>query len=250
MTLPLDRPAAVAALPHGLKVLVVGENASNRAIVGGHLAPHGARCTEAATAADALDALCLAVAEGEPFALAILDLGLPDREGLQLAADIQRAVELRATPLIMLSSGGADHDAAAREAGIAHCLAKPVRHDALVEAIAAATLLPVVPGRDEPIDRDRMRSMRAQYGDLLEQLIAIFAATTPEALDALERARDADTIRRVAHSLKGACQNVGAIAMAQLCRELEGEPALAATRVASLREALEPTLLALRGVAA
>ncbi|MDX6724614.1 MAG: histidine phosphotransfer protein HptB [Solirubrobacteraceae bacterium] len=104
-----------------------------------------------------------------------------------------------------------------------------------------------------PIDYERMRDMRAQYGDVLEQLIDIFAATTPDSIAELERARDAgdaDAIRRAAHRFKGACQNVGAIAMAQLCRDLETEPALAATGVASLREALEPTLTALRGVAA
>jgi PAS domain S-box-containing protein len=391
--LPLECPDATAvpgsaALPPGLKVLVVDDNASNREIVAGYLARHGARCAEAANAADALDALCVAYAEGEPFELAVLDLGMPGRDGLQLAADIQRAAELRSTPLIMLSSAGADHQAAAREAGIAHCLAKPVRHDRLVEVAAesiAATALPSLdahdvvdagtyagvrvlvaednpvnqhvaesmlsrrgldvtiahngrvalehlaagdfelvlmdcqmpeldgfdatralrraepdgtrlpviamtanamkgdrercldagmddyvskplrvdaldsllerwlPEREEPIDRGRMLEMRAQYGDLLGQLLDIFAATTPEALDELGRARDAgdpEAVRRAAHSLKGACQNVGATAMEQLCRDLEVDPGLAGTAVARLGELLEPTLAALRALAA
>jgi HPt (histidine-containing phosphotransfer) domain-containing protein len=99
-----------------------------------------------------------------------------------------------------------------------------------------------------PIDRDRMREMRAQYGELLEQLVEIFAATTPEALDELARARDADAIRRAAHTLKGACQNVGATEMEQVCRELERDPGSADTGIARLVALLEPTLAALRAL--
>jgi HPt (histidine-containing phosphotransfer) domain-containing protein len=106
-------------------------------------------------------------------------------------------------------------------------------------------------GRSEPVDRARMLEMREQYGDLIAQLVDIFADTTPAALadlqSALER-DDRETLRAVAHSLKGACQNVGALAMAELCRALEDDPAAAATHLPRLRAAVEPTLAALRGI--
>ena len=98
-----------------------------------------------------------------------------------------------------------------------------------------------------------MLELRAQYSGLLEQLIDIFAETTPATLGELERAHDAgdaDAIRRTAHGLKGASQNVGATAMADLCRSLETDPAVASTALAGLRDAFEQTLEALRGLSA
>ena len=100
-----------------------------------------------------------------------------------------------------------------------------------------------------PIDRARMLELRDQYGDLLAQLIDIFADTTPATLSELRSARerdDADAIRRAAHRLKGACQNVGATRMTELCRALEANPASAT--LDALPAAFEPTLTALRGV--
>ena len=105
----------------------------------------------------------------------------------------------------------------------------------------------------EPVDRTRMLAMREQYGELIDQLVGIFAETTPDALAALDSARerdDAESIRGAAHSLKGACQNVGATVMTELCRALEANPASAATTLDARRAAFEPTLAALRDVAA
>jgi len=93
--------------------------------------------------------------------------------------------------------------------------------------------------------------MREQYGELIGQLIGIFADTTPDALaqlrDASERG-DGETTRAVAHTLKGACQNVGATAMADLCRGLEADPA--ASGLERLQALFAPTLTALRDAAA
>jgi HPt (histidine-containing phosphotransfer) domain-containing protein len=97
------------------------------------------------------------------------------------------------------------------------------------------------------IDRERMRAMAEQYGDLITELIDIFAQTAPDALAALQRGRaagDDDAMRAAAHSLKGACQNLGAGVMAELCRTIEADPAHA--DVDRLAELLEPTVAALR----
>ena len=92
--------------------------------------------------------------------------------------------------------------------------------------------------------------MAEQYGDLITELIDLFAQTAPGALAKLERGRDAgdaDAIRAAAHNLKGACQNVGAGAMAELCRAIEADPPNA--DVDRLAELLDPTVAALRTVA-
>jgi HPt (histidine-containing phosphotransfer) domain-containing protein len=99
------------------------------------------------------------------------------------------------------------------------------------------------------IDRERMLAMAEQYGDLISELIDIFAQTAPDGLAALRRGRDAgddDAVRSAAHHLKGACQNVGAGAMADLCRAIEADAAHA--DVERLARLLEPTVAALRAV--
>ena len=59
--------------PDDLKVLAVDDNATNRAIIKGHLRAVGADVVTAPTAQRALDALQQAAADGDPFDLVLLD---------------------------------------------------------------------------------------------------------------------------------------------------------------------------------
>jgi two-component system sensor histidine kinase/response regulator len=55
-------------------------------------------------------------------------------------------------------------------------------------------------------------------------VIAAYVGDTPRQFDTLHKAvkgEDADTVRRVAHSLKSASANVGADTLARLCKDLE-----------------------------
>ncbi len=62
--------------------------------------------------------------------------------------------------------------------------------------------------------------MGDDIGMLLETFIEDSKSKVTDLSKALEHG-DANIIRRVAHSLKGSCKNVGAIAMALLCEEME-----------------------------
>ncbi|WP_229508066.1 Hpt domain-containing protein [Massilia sp. Dwa41.01b] len=72
---------------------------------------------------------------------------------------------------------------------------------------------------------EKIRALSRDGGDaLVQKVIAAYVGDTPRHLATLRRAatsQDADTVRRVAHSLKSASANVGADAFARLCRELE-----------------------------
>ena len=70
--------------------------------------------------------------------IVVLDLGMPGKDGLQVAAEIRAAPALRHLPLIALSGYGQDRDrAASAHAGFDDHLVKPVLPQALERAIQA-----------------------------------------------------------------------------------------------------------------
>jgi two-component system, sensor histidine kinase and response regulator len=132
--LPIARRGAVE-VPEGLKVLVVDDNATNRAIVEAYLGSSGARCDQAVSGAEALTLMHAAAREGAPFEVVVLDAQMPEMDGLDLAAAIGKAPSLRGARLVMLTSTG-DHRGRARELGIEAYLTKPVRRGRLLATVA------------------------------------------------------------------------------------------------------------------
>ena len=60
--------------------------------------------------------------------------------------------------------------------------------------------------------------------DILSELIALFLEGTLLQFAALREAlknEDAQSVERIAHTLKGSCGNMGALRMATLCAELQ-----------------------------
>jgi two-component system, sensor histidine kinase and response regulator len=132
--LPIARRGAVE-VREGLKVLVVDDNATNRAIVEAYLASSGARCEQAVSGAEALTLMHAAARGGTPFEVVVLDAQMPEMDGLDLAAAIGQAPSLRSARLVMLTSTG-DHRGRARELGIEAYLTKPVRRGRLLATVA------------------------------------------------------------------------------------------------------------------
>jgi PAS domain S-box-containing protein len=124
-------------LPDSLKVLVVDDNATNRAIVEAYLRARDVRCESVPSGADALAAMHAAARAGEPFEVVVLDGQMPGMDGVELAEAISMAPSLRSARLVMLTST-VDRRLAAREAGVHHYLQKPVRRARLLETIAEA----------------------------------------------------------------------------------------------------------------
>jgi two-component system cell cycle response regulator DivK len=87
----------------------------------------------AGTAGDAIDA----TRDHRP-GLVILDLGLPDRPGLEVVRTIRRDPDLAEVPVIALTGRvGAGEEAACLEAGCNRYLAKPVAVSELLQEMAA-----------------------------------------------------------------------------------------------------------------
>ncbi len=145
LTLPLD-PEPVPELPtgadlEGLRVLIVDDNEVNRRMLHTWLESWGMRSSCFDTVDEAHAALRRAVADGDPYELALLDFQMPDRDGEELGRAIKADPETSSTSLIMLTSVGRQGDAKRLEAaGFAGYLLKPIRARQLHATIDAVWL--------------------------------------------------------------------------------------------------------------
>jgi CheY-like chemotaxis protein len=121
---------------HGLPVLVVDDNATNRFILQEMLGRWGMEPTVVEGGCEALAALEQARGAGKPFALVLLDALMPEMDGFTLAERIGRDAALAGPTLMMLSSANRREDAArCRALGVESYLTKPIRQSTLLDAI-------------------------------------------------------------------------------------------------------------------
>ena len=120
----------------GLHVLVVDDNATNREILDHHTRMWKMRASLAESGEQAL-AMLRDQANKDPFELAILDMQMPEMDGLMLGEAIKADPAIASVRLVMLTSLGNQLDAEAmKKAGIEACVLKPVKQSRLFNRIA------------------------------------------------------------------------------------------------------------------
>ena len=161
--------------------------------------------------------------EHQPFDVVLMDVQMPEMDGLEAAVQI-RAWEKQTgghVPIVAMTAYAMKGD---REnclaAGMDGYVAKPIHPREVLRAIAelvanrppAAPPPPPAPAVAKVLDKAEALERLAGDRDLLRSLVNIYIETTPGQLDELRQAvlrRDAPTIRRLAHTLKGAVGNFG-----------------------------------------
>ena len=123
-----DEPAAADLT--GLRVLVVDDNATNRQILHHHLSSWKMEPTCVASGREALTILRCNPA-GFSFDLGILDMQMPEMDGLMLARAIKADPAIAGMRLMILTSMGQFPEDVAEAAGIEAALVKPVKHSRL-----------------------------------------------------------------------------------------------------------------------
>jgi CheY-like chemotaxis protein/anti-sigma regulatory factor (Ser/Thr protein kinase) len=130
--------AKISALPRPetrrLRVLIVDDNKDAADLLGELVTLMGHEAIVAYDGASALGA-----AEQSRPHVALLDIGMPEIDGYQLAQQLRATPGLQTTPLIAITGYGQDSDVErARQAGFSHHLVKPIDIGAL------AALLPTL----------------------------------------------------------------------------------------------------------
>jgi len=126
---------------HGQNVLVVDDNSTNRMLLKHLLISWQVEhYSLAESGAEALEAMKEAAAGGHPYSIAILDMQMPNMDGLQLAAEIKKDPSLADTLLMMIRSQGQRGDSEKFEsAGFVTYLSKPIEQALLYESLLSMT---------------------------------------------------------------------------------------------------------------
>jgi GAF domain-containing protein/DNA-binding response OmpR family regulator len=114
----------------GKHVLLVDDNPTNRRILELQVKAWGMHAYSTATPSEALQLL----RQGDAYDLVILDLQMPDMDGVELAGEIHKLESAKLVPLILLSSLGG-RESARESTEFAAVLSKPVRQSALFDAL-------------------------------------------------------------------------------------------------------------------
>jgi PAS domain S-box-containing protein len=126
-----------------MPVLVVDDNAVNRRILEGTLERWLMKPVLAEGGRAGVAAMRERKASGAAFPLVLLDGEMPGMNGFAVAEEVRKAPELAGAIVLMLNSGGQQHDAVRHRAlGIAGHLVKPIGQTELLEAVLAAIGMP------------------------------------------------------------------------------------------------------------
>src|ERR1700675_302377 len=145
-TAELEKQAGNARDPHrshhnlvGARVLAVDDNVTNRRILRHQLDAWKMEVETAADGEEALGVLKAAAEAGRPYHIALLDVQMPEMDGLMLARAIRTDPALAGTRLIVLTSVGQTFDPAElKAAGIEAYLVKPVKQSRLFDCVVSA----------------------------------------------------------------------------------------------------------------
>jgi PAS domain S-box-containing protein len=170
----VDVPVEHAQLG-GKRLLVVDDNAANREVVKRQASSWGMIPRDTGSPTEALEWIC----RGDPFDVAILDMQMPEMDGLALAREIRRFRDARVLPLVMLTSLGRREEDVHAGVDFAAHLTKPIKasqlHEALMRAFGEISeeVSPVKPGvarGSEPTGRAPLKVLVADDNAVNQQL--------------------------------------------------------------------------------
>jgi len=239
----LPPQGAVPPAAHPLRVLLAEDDRTNQMVALKMLEQQGHTAVAAGTGTE-----LLATLDGEPFDLILMDVQMPEMDGIEATRAIRQREQQTGAHISIIGLTAhtqGDEEEHCLAAGMDAYLSKPLRRDRLAIAIAS---LGLSPAPAEPLDRatieiDRTQSEKTEQtphfdpdrleslaeletdGDfLLREFIDLFATQNRGRIVAMRHAqqtRDGEDLRRTSHTLKGSGRLVGAERLEELCQQLE-----------------------------
>jgi signal transduction histidine kinase/CheY-like chemotaxis protein/HPt (histidine-containing phosphotransfer) domain-containing protein len=219
------------------RILVAEDNAINQLVAVGLLERLGYRAEVVSSGRQAVEAVART-----RYDLLLMDCQMPEMDGFEAARAIRAQEGIgRRVPIIALTADATDRvRELCDQAGMDDYVSKPVDRERLratllrwlptgMENDAEPTGLPHTGSGGEAASPAtlELRQLTTLVGEdqaVIRRYLDLFASTTADLLGDIGsgvRQRERDIVHRLAHTLKGACGNVGAREMAALALSLE-----------------------------
>ncbi len=209
-----------------LRILLAEDNAMNQKVALRLLERLGYRADVASNGLEALAAL-----EQQPYDVVLMDVQMPELDGLDASRRICERWPSESRPHIIAMTANAlpEDREACFAAGMNDYVAKPIRGDELAAALKRARPVPNRDGgsgeRGVSLDAAALQNLRDLGGvEFLTEVVDVFLADAPALLTSLRSSlerQDTEELRRAAHTLKSNGATLGATAFAELCRTVE-----------------------------
>ena len=209
-----------------LRILLAEDNSLNQKVALRLLERLGYSADVVANGLEALAAL-----ERQPYDVVLMDVQMPELDGLDASRRIcARWPSNRRPHIVAMTANALPEDReACFAAGMNDYVAKPIRAEELVGALKRAGALrnpdPGSGASEISLDAAALQNLRDLGGvEFLAEVVDVFLADAPALITSLRGSleeRDNDELRRAAHTLKSNGSTLGAAAFAELCRTVE-----------------------------
>jgi CheY-like chemotaxis protein len=221
------------------RILVAEDNVVNQKVALNQLKNLGYAADVVSNGREAVDAI-----EKFSYDLVLMDCQMPEMDGYQATAEIRRLQgDLKRTPIIAMTAHALEGECAkCLTAGMDDYLSKPVKMEILgqmleqwtvsvnnqADAISENPNTLFQKDDRQVVDLSILSGFRdwqqPDQPDLVTELIDLFIKDVTQRLLFVQKAvidGDTSTIKKEAHTVRGAAGNIGAQYMTELCAELE-----------------------------
>src|SRR5262249_5304256 len=205
---------------HPLRILLAEDNVVNQKLAQRLLEQMGYRADVAANGLEAIAAV-----ERQPYDVVLMDVQMPEMDGLEATREITRRWPRESRPRIVAMTANAmqgDRELCLA-AGMDDYVSKPIRVEELIAALdrstardldASRTATTARPAQDrgateavsgEALDMAALEQLRTTMGAGFDELLSMFVEDSQELLNTMRDAlgdKSIDSLRRAAHSLK------------------------------------------------
>jgi len=213
-----------------LRILVAEDTPFNQKFILRLLDRWGHQATIVENGREAVDAIA-----NNDFDLVLMDVQMPEMDGFDATVEIRKFENQTGhhTPIIAMTAHVMKGDRErCLEAGMDEYISKPINSDILLKAIqnlVSSEDLEIQPveavSDDRPsFDSEALLSAFDHDWDFFKEAVDMFSSDYPPMLEALQEAltsKDADTLRRNAHALKGMVGNFQGLDAAKAASKLE-----------------------------
>ncbi|MEL7728044.1 ATP-binding protein [Citromicrobium bathyomarinum] len=235
LTLPLEKSEGVAVPlrdaeeptpghdhPARLNFLIAEDNPINQELTIAMVDKAGHDCTLVQNGRQAVDAVLQASSDGAPYDMVLMDMQMPEMDGLEASREIRKAgIDAKTLPILAVTANAYSDDVQrCLAAGMQAHLTKPLRLDELYEAISqwsphpAASAEPSA-GMSGTGTNPRLRAM---FDERVASIVTAIDAAVSDGSLSEEKKR---TITGLLHQTAGVAGYFEQQALGEFCREME-----------------------------